>query len=377
MRVVNCFRPAVWLGCAVLATTLVAAAQADEPPQTANGEGQGKGDLHIQVDRRYTLGTKLTAVPKVLDEHLRLDGKGALVAEILADGPAEHAGLKVNDVLLSINGTPVADLGKVVELLNASEGKEVSLELIRAGEHIKVNVQPDAFKHRADELEIMLDGNVNLNEIISRIGELDSVKINELERKIREKLRNSGAELRMQFIQPGHILSDRIVELNQKLEHKLPDDLDIRIHKHGNEPAEIEVKEGDKTWTATANDLDKLPAAARTAVESTLSRVRGKIVVDLPGGQKFFVAVPPPPALPAAAGEIAERVRRESERLADKARAEVARHRDAGARLGRTPPGRTEPRDGADARARGGPAPGAGRRSGAEGNQDESAPAEK
>ena len=67
--------------------------------------------------------------------------------------------------------------------------------------------------------------------------------------------------------------------------------------KHGKEPAEIEVKKGDKTWNVKQDDLKSLPDDIREHVEHMLGRGPMRFAVVAPGGgKKFTVPVPAPPA---------------------------------------------------------------------------------
>lgn len=66
---------------------------------------------------------------------------GLLIITIAADGPAEHAGLLVGDVLLTIDGNPLTDSGDLqVTLDSESVGKAARLQVLRGGKPIEVNV---------------------------------------------------------------------------------------------------------------------------------------------------------------------------------------------------------------------------------------------
>ena len=57
-------------------------------------------------------------------------------------------------------------------------------------------------------------------------------------------------------------------------------DMTVTISKQGKEPAKITVKQGDKSWEVTEDDLDQLPEEVRPHVEPML----GRLVVPLPAG---------------------------------------------------------------------------------------------
>ncbi|MEH6570779.1 MAG: DegQ family serine endoprotease [Halioglobus sp.] len=82
---------------------------------------------------RGWFGVTIQDVDKTLAESFGLDRpRGALIAQISPDGPADKAGLKPGDVIVSFDGAEVltsADLPHVVGLIKP--GTEVSVELIR------------------------------------------------------------------------------------------------------------------------------------------------------------------------------------------------------------------------------------------------------
>ncbi len=64
--------------------------------------------------------------------------RGVLVVEVTSESPAEGAGLRVGDVVLSIDGDEVASVGDLVDVLKSKKiGAEVNLEVERHGETIE------------------------------------------------------------------------------------------------------------------------------------------------------------------------------------------------------------------------------------------------
>ncbi len=61
-------------------------------------------------------------------------GSGAVVTEVQADSPADKAGLKVNDIVVAINGTTVTGQGSLIAVIrDAAPGDTVSLTIDRNG----------------------------------------------------------------------------------------------------------------------------------------------------------------------------------------------------------------------------------------------------
>jgi S1-C subfamily serine protease len=70
------------------------------------------------------------------------DGRtGVIVIDVQADGPAGQAGVLIGDVLLKLNGSPVADTDDVhANLGPASVGKQLQATLVRGGENKEIEI---------------------------------------------------------------------------------------------------------------------------------------------------------------------------------------------------------------------------------------------
>ena len=65
----------------------------------------------------------------------------------------------------------------------------------------------------------------------------------------------------------------------------LPDNLSITIRKQGKEPAKIDVKRDDQTWSVDENGLDTLPPEVAVHVE----RMLGSVPFGLDGGSQVKI----------------------------------------------------------------------------------------
>jgi PDZ domain len=241
----------------------------------------------VAASSKYWLDMKLTGVPKALDAQLQLEGAGALVADVGTDGPAAEAGIKTHDVVMAVGDKPIKRLPDLVDEIDKSEGKEVSLKILRGGKPITLTITPveraPAGK-RGEQIE----------EDVFTLPGLGNIDINEIEETIRGKLENAGVDVRMLLIEPGKFLPKGTGFEVEKLE--FPDDLTVQISKNGKEPAQIEVKQGDETWTATEDKLDELPDEVRRHVKGLLGRSTARFAIAGPGGRKFTVPLPAPRA---------------------------------------------------------------------------------
>ncbi len=89
---------------------------------------------HGSVIRGW-LGIETQDLTPELAQRLGLhDPRGVLVAGVLRDSPAQHAGLTPGDVITRIDETPVTDAGSALKLIAAhAPGSHLHLQGLRAG----------------------------------------------------------------------------------------------------------------------------------------------------------------------------------------------------------------------------------------------------
>lgn len=98
---------------------------------------------HGKVMRGY-LGVAIQDLTPALREALKLpaDVKGALLGQVLAEGPAGHSGLLPGDVVLALDGQPVANQRALLSMVAQSKvGAPVSLKVWRAGKTLTLSSQ--------------------------------------------------------------------------------------------------------------------------------------------------------------------------------------------------------------------------------------------
>jgi len=76
------------------------------------------------------------------------DGRGVLVELVVADSPAEKAGIEVEDVIVAVNGEPLRDSDYFASIIaDTAPGEQIRLSVIRDGRQIdlkaKLALQPD------------------------------------------------------------------------------------------------------------------------------------------------------------------------------------------------------------------------------------------
>jgi membrane-associated protease RseP (regulator of RpoE activity) len=122
--------------------------------QDAQGAGSGKGwfDLRSQPNSPYLLnldlsdqgsGLTLAPVDDAARAHLKLPkGQGLIVTGVRPQGPAAHAGIQQNDILLTLGDAPLAKPEDLEEHLKAAGEKPLGLVLLHHGQRKTLKVQP-------------------------------------------------------------------------------------------------------------------------------------------------------------------------------------------------------------------------------------------
>jgi S1-C subfamily serine protease len=65
---------------------------------------------------------------------------GLYISGIVEKSPAEKAGLKEGDLLLKANETPLSSTDVLNNLVRDSQGREISLEIMRAGKKSQIKL---------------------------------------------------------------------------------------------------------------------------------------------------------------------------------------------------------------------------------------------
>jgi C-terminal processing protease CtpA/Prc len=91
---------------------------------------------------RAWLGVYTQEVTDELRDALDLKDNGVLVNQVVSDSPADRAGLRKGDVILSVDGHSVDSPSALSDLIgDADEGQPVSIALVRKGDHLTLSVR--------------------------------------------------------------------------------------------------------------------------------------------------------------------------------------------------------------------------------------------
>lgn len=96
-----------------------------------------------KVEKSYMIGVSVGLVDEVLND--QFDGKlqGLIVNEVIAGKPAEKGGIKVGDILVSIDDQTLTTTEQLTEKIKSSEGKPVLIHFRRRDKIDSVKLTPE------------------------------------------------------------------------------------------------------------------------------------------------------------------------------------------------------------------------------------------
>jgi len=137
-----------------------------------------------QVTRGY-LGVMVQDVTPALAQEFKLkENQGALVSEVVPDGPAAKAGLKEGDVILELNGKKVTDDRHLkLAVADMAPGTRVPLTIWREGSNKKIDL---TVKQLPTSEEVARNSGANSNS--KDAGTLKGVAVDDLNPQLRSEL---------------------------------------------------------------------------------------------------------------------------------------------------------------------------------------------
>jgi membrane-associated protease RseP (regulator of RpoE activity) len=207
------------------------------------------------ADASHWLGLVCVTIDPAVRAQVDLPkNQGVMINSVMRGTPAEKAGLKQYDILVTVDGEPLEKLSNLLEAVKESEGKGISVEYLRSGKKRTVTVTP-AKRPSA--------------QYILRLAPQTDVKVvHDVVKQLQKK--NSPARIQLGTVGPQFVYPP----LRRP---KAPDDLRLSITKQGNQPGKIRVELGDESWEVNANETHKLPEKVRKYVP----RLPGAIAVGV------------------------------------------------------------------------------------------------
>jgi hypothetical protein len=254
-----------WISALAMALLCVVAAEAQQgvgKEATGQKPGVSSGTINVKVSE-YWLGVHCRPVDELLRSQFGIaESQGLVVNLVVPDSPAEAAGIRRHDILLSVGGKPLSEVIDVIKVVKAAKGTELKFDVIRAGKRDTITVKPTKRpRHVVSATNRKTDQQKADWDIIQ--GWLQKVEPGEL----------GEGPRRFRFIRPGTILPP-----GTQLRPAMPGNLRVTITKQSNKPATIVVQRGEDTWTVTEDNMHKLPDSIRLHVEPLLVQRAPKLI---------------------------------------------------------------------------------------------------
>ena len=132
----------------------------------AGGTVSAKPAVKDKDSGKAFLGVYLQDLDRDTQEALELDSRqGALVEDVVEDGPAAKAGMKAEDVIIVFDGKKVSDSGDLREFISDRKaGEEVKVVVVRDGKEKNLTVRLD--KGQASWVDVE-----RIEKMIPRVGD--------------------------------------------------------------------------------------------------------------------------------------------------------------------------------------------------------------
>ncbi len=210
---------------------------------------QLREETRVVEEPRYWIGVRGTSIDSaILRTHLQLaDDMGVVVEEVIEDSPADNAGLRRHDIILRCNGDAVDNMRVLQSQVASGKDKPLELKIVRLGKQetlvVVPEVRPEQVTGPPRRRELGLEADP-MQQLLERFG-----------------ARNIG---------PGMVFrgGGQQFDFNQ-----IPNGVSVSIQRNNDQPVQITVKQGDKTWQIEGDDaesLEQLPDDLRPFVERML-----------------------------------------------------------------------------------------------------------
>lgn len=217
------------------------------------------------------------------------------ISAVLPDSPALKAGLKAGDTLVAVGDKKLQELEQLVDLIEDSKGKTLKVKVSRDGKEQVLEVTPGKRpknlateereereeKERKEEKGEQKESNRYVPqpgqpgtawrkiEVAPKPGSAPHAGSGTMHLYTLPETGPGSAPPAGSAFPPGASWgppggNPGMARMTMALQHApLPDDMEVAIYKKGNKPAVVTVKQGDKFWKTTENELGMLPPPAQ------------------------------------------------------------------------------------------------------------------
>jgi serine protease Do len=123
------------------------------------GQLRKYGHIH-----RPVIGAGLQTITPTLAAALKLPtSSGVLISDVLPGSPAEAAGLRIGDILLSVDGMQLTNVATMMAVtFQHGADQHMTVDVLRGGEHLSFDIVPIQEPHQMDQLADLADPTTSL-----------------------------------------------------------------------------------------------------------------------------------------------------------------------------------------------------------------------
>ena len=162
--------------------------------------------------KRAMMGVTLANMTPEIAEGFGLGNQqGVIIQSIVEDSPAEKAGLKRNDVIVEMNGTPVTDRDKFrLKIADTPSGTKVRIGVLRDGKRVYADVVLTDKDDLIANNSLKVQGNPDTDEIGMSVRDMTPSERTELKLDAGVKVTDvaDGSEAEDKDIQPGDVIEE-------------------------------------------------------------------------------------------------------------------------------------------------------------------------
>lgn len=243
-----------------------------------------------KAESKAFIGVISQPVPDLLRDHLNLkEHQGVLIKSLIPEGPADQAGIGVNDVLTGVDGVDITGPEVLSNVIGMHKpGDKVSCAVIQHGKAAQLEVtlseRPDQFQgigRNMDQVEEPLNELGLPQEFADRIRQMmenenrlgmrmfdgnDMMQMEEME-KMRRQMKGKVREMRLELGKEGNFGGFK----GGTKVHMKDGDGSVEIEsKNGSKEVTVKDKEGETIWSGpwdTAQDKASAPDEIRARIE--------------------------------------------------------------------------------------------------------------
>lgn len=121
---------------------------------------------------RALIGVNAQTITPAIAAGLRLPQDwGLVISDVIPDGPAAKAGVKIDDIIVGLDGRDVGSLPVFEHALQThADGDKLRLQVLREGQKVELEVPVVVAQHRYDQLTDLANAETNLVPTLGIVG---------------------------------------------------------------------------------------------------------------------------------------------------------------------------------------------------------------